>query len=215
MVLWSSWYLVAQAWIHFFHKWLSKLLFIKISSTNWYQTNFSFTTCPLRAWIEIIILATNNLFGFILTNGFGDEYIFLNFHCKDPFIALLNVSWRPKWFSNLIIWLDKWFLNSGFSSDTGSWRRVSCCSSLIIDPLEVSSDFKCSIICWSSFEILQLVLGMKDLQISTGNFSSRELSYIFKLEASLINMSVSEFFVWGMDLILIDLNLFIKLHTSC
>ena len=63
-----------------------------MSPTNWYREDFNFTALPLRAWIEVIIRAINNLLGFILTTGFGDEYQFLNSHCEDPFIVLLNVS---------------------------------------------------------------------------------------------------------------------------
>ena len=62
-----------------------------MSSTNWYQAGFNFTTLPLRAWIEIIIQVDNNLLGLILTTSFGEEYNFLNFRCNDPIISLLNV----------------------------------------------------------------------------------------------------------------------------
>ena len=52
--------------------------------------DFNFTTRPIQAWIEIIFLAANNLFGFILTNGFGDEYIVLEFRCKDVIASFIQ-----------------------------------------------------------------------------------------------------------------------------
>ena len=189
---------MASAWIHCFHKWLPKFLFSRMSSTNLYRVEFNFTTLPLCAWIEVIIRDSNNLLGFILTIGFDVEYSFLKFHCEDPFIILLNVSWRLKWFSKIFCILEFW-------SDTRAWRKTSCCFSLIIDPLEV---------CQSLFKFLQSILGIKCLQVSTSNFILMEPSSIFKLEASSINMIVSEFFVWGMNLISNESNLFIKLHTS-
>ena len=100
IVLWKSLYLMAWAWIHCCHKWLSKFLFSRMSLANWYWVYFNFTTLPLHAWIEVIIWVSNNLLCFILTTSFGDKYEFLNSHCKDPFIVLFNVSWRPKWLSN-------------------------------------------------------------------------------------------------------------------
>ena len=164
---------------------------LNLLTTTWHRMGFNFTALPLLAWIEVIIRVANNLLNFILTTSFGVEYNFLNFCCKDSLIVLLNVSWRPKWLSNLIMWLDKRSLSSGFSSDTGAWRRASCFSSLIIDPLEVSPYCKCYIKCWSSFEILQLVLGIKGLKISTSNLISMEPSSRFKLEMSSINRWVS------------------------
>ena len=160
LVLWKYLYLMELAWRYCFHKWLSKFVFSKISSTNWYQANFSFKARPLRIRIEVIIGLDNNLLGFILTTCFGDEYNFLNSHCKDPFIVVLNMFWRPKWFSK-----RSW--SSGFWSDTRAWRQESWVSSLIIYPLEI---------CWSSFEFLQLVIEIKGLQVSTKNFISTEPS---------------------------------------
>ena len=89
VAFWKYLYLMESSWIHCFHMWLSKFLFIKMSKTNWYQVDFNFTALPLLAWIEVIIRATNSFLGFILTIGFGDEY---NFRCEDPFIVLSNVS---------------------------------------------------------------------------------------------------------------------------
>ena len=96
-------------------------------------------------WFGIFIRAVNELWRFIFITGFGDEYNSLNFRCEDPFIVLLNVSWRSKWFSKIECW-----------SDTRAWRGLH------IDPLKV---------CWWSFEFLQSVLGIKglytfDLQIN-------------------------------------------------
>ena len=62
-------------------------------------------------WFGIFIRAVNELF--IFTTSFGDK--FTNFHCEDPFIVLLNVSWRPKWFSKIFWFLECW-------SDTRAWR---------------------------------------------------------------------------------------------
>ena len=130
--------------------WFPKFLFIEMSTTNWYRVNFNFTALPLLALIGIIIWAVNKLLRFIFTTSFGDEYNFLNFYCEDPFIVLLNVSWRSKWFSKI-------FWSSKCCFDIRSWRRASCYTSLIIDILKV---------CWSSFEFLQLVLRIKDLSLS-------------------------------------------------
>ena len=58
-----------------------------MSSVNWYRVDFTFTTLPLLEWIEVSIQDANNLLGFILTTGFGEEYNFLNSCCKDPFIV--------------------------------------------------------------------------------------------------------------------------------
>ena len=63
-----------------------------MSSANWYRVDFNFISRPLCAWIEIIIRASNNLLGLILTIGFGEEYKFLNSYCKDPFIVPWYVS---------------------------------------------------------------------------------------------------------------------------
>ena len=63
-----------------------------MSLDNWYQADFNFTTHPLCAWIEVIIRVANNLLGFILTIGCGDEYNFLKFCCNDPFIVPLYDS---------------------------------------------------------------------------------------------------------------------------
>ena len=55
-----------------------------------YRLYFNFTTLPLLTWIEVISQANNNLLSFILTNGFGVEYNFLNFHCEDSFTVLFE-----------------------------------------------------------------------------------------------------------------------------
>ena len=103
VALCRSLYLIESSWIHCFYMWLLKFLFIKMLTTNWYRVDFNFTTFALLAWIEVIIKDVNNFLGFILTTSFGVEYNFLNFCCEDPFIVLLNVSWRLKWISNLIM----------------------------------------------------------------------------------------------------------------
>ena len=99
LVLWKSLYLVESSWINCLHMWLSKFLFIKMSTTTWYQVDFNFTALPLLTWIELIIRVANNLLSFVFTTGLCVEYKFLGFRCEDSFIVLLNVSWRPKWFS--------------------------------------------------------------------------------------------------------------------
>ena len=51
----------------------------QMSSFNWHLIFFNLTVLPFCAWTETIILATNNLFGFIFTTGFGDSSIFRHF----------------------------------------------------------------------------------------------------------------------------------------
>ena len=63
-----------------------------MSLANWFRADFNFPTLPLRAWIEVIIRASNNLLDFILNTGFCDKYKFLNFPCNDPMISLSYVS---------------------------------------------------------------------------------------------------------------------------
>jgi len=103
---------------------------------------FSLLKCQTPFGIECLqfhSFSSSELLSFIFTTGFGDEYNFLNFRCEDPFIVLLNVSWRPKWFSKIFWFSECW-------SDTRAWRGLH------IDPLKV---------CRWSFEFLQPILGIK------------------------------------------------------
>ena len=72
----------------------------KMSNTNWYQVPSVSHLFLFLSWFGIFIRDVNELLSFIFTTSFSNEYNFLNFHCEDPFIILLNVSWRTKWFSN-------------------------------------------------------------------------------------------------------------------
>ena len=45
---------------------------------------------PLRAWVETILLAANNLFNFIITSDFGDGYIFCKIYRKDLVSSLTS-----------------------------------------------------------------------------------------------------------------------------
>lgn len=114
VTLWKSYYLIELScdWQSFF-MWLTKFLFIKMSTTNWYQMNFNFTALSLLLLIEIIIGVVNKSLSFIFTTGFGDEFFFLNSHCEDPFIVILNLSRSLKWFSK-IFW----------SSDVLIWYKI-------------------------------------------------------------------------------------------
>ena len=102
--------------------WLTKFLHVTDKVSLHQDVNNQFVSCDLQfhssfssELIGIIIWVVNNLLSFIFTTSFGDEYNFLNFHCEDPFIVLLNVSWRPKWFSKIFWFLECW-------SDTRAWR---------------------------------------------------------------------------------------------
>ena len=117
LILWKYLYLVESSWIHCFCMKLLKFLFINISTTNWYRVDFNFTTLPLLTWIGVIIWAANNLLSFIFTTGLCVEYNFLSFHFEYSFIVLLNVSWRSKWFSKILWFLECW-------SDTRAWMGL-------------------------------------------------------------------------------------------
>ena len=84
-----------------------------MSNTNWYWVSSVSQLFLFLNWFGIFIRVVNELLSCIFTTSFSDK--FTNFHCEDPFIVLLNVSWRLKWFSKIFWYLECW-------SDTRSWR---------------------------------------------------------------------------------------------
>ena len=73
-------------------------------------------------------------------------------------VHLLNLFWRYNSFSSLIIFLGLPLLCSRFSSEAKAWRRASCCSSSITNPLKVSSEWRKFMIYSSSLNTVQFVI---------------------------------------------------------